>query len=121
MTAPASSFSMANATDSAGNRVFIGDPSLNPGFPPPASSAPTAPTIAAAYGSIPQADQDVNAGAAFYKGIATTPVDEAGIRKGVMDRLQAEIDATNQVFNEKLAQAKQTGANLLGSTVAANA
>jgi hypothetical protein len=84
-----------------------------------ATKAPA--TIGAAYGGVSPTDQDVINAANAYKGPATAPVDEDAIRANVMQNLQAEIDATNGVYAQKLADAQATGANLLGSTAATNA
>lgn len=48
----------------------------------------------------------------------TSNVDEAGIRANTIKQFQAEMDATNQLYAEKLAQAKVTGAGRIGSNTA---
>lgn len=96
------------------------------GLPPVSSTpaapvAPTTPTIGSLYGGISSSDQGLNDSTNYYKGIANTPVDEAGIRSSVMSNLQAEIDATNSVYAQKLAEAQRQGAGLIGSTSAIDA
>lgn len=87
----------------------------------PATNTGGAPTIGSMYGGVSQSDQDVINAANAYKGVATTPVDEQGIRSNVINNLQAEIDATNSIYAQKLQDAKVAGANLLGSTAAQDA
>ena len=48
-------------------------------------------------------------------------MDEAGIRSNVASQLQSEIDATSQVYAEKLRQAELAGAGKLGSNAAVSA
>src|SRR5882757_6030498 len=81
-----------------------------------ASSATPAPspTIASLYGSVPASDQGLDTSVGIYKDIANTPVDEQGIRDATTKRLQAEIDATNSVYAEKLRQAQIAGEGRLG-------
>lgn len=50
-----------------------------------------------------------------YKSVATAPVDEAAIRTQTRDRLQSQIDAINQVYNQKLSEAKIVGEGRLGT------
>jgi hypothetical protein len=95
-------------------------PTTTPTATPSPSGASSA-SIGSLYGGVSQTDQDVNAGAAFYKDVATTPVDEAGIRSNVMQGLQSEIDATNSIYAQKLAEAQRKGANLSGGTTALDA
>lgn len=59
----------------------------------------------------------------YYSTLANggDPVDERRIRSQTMDRFQAEIDATNQIYAEKLRQAKLTGRGRVGSGTAIQA
>jgi hypothetical protein len=83
--------------------------------------APTSPTIGALYGAVPAEDKALDSATSAYGAAASTPVDEAAIRAEVMKRLQTEIDATNQVYGEKLRQAKIGGEGRLGSNAAISA
>lgn len=86
-----------------------------------------APTIAQAYNLPSPQDPNLKAAQdasdAFYdnqsKGIPA--VDESAIRNNTISQFQAEIDATNALYAQKLAEAKVAGANRVGSTTAINA
>lgn len=130
-TAPAGSIPTVNpfaATALPGNGSIYGAP-VNPTAAQLAArtaavSAPapsSTPTISSMYGSVSPTDQSVIDAANSYKGVATTPVDEQSIRNNVMNNLQSEIDATNKVYVQKLADAQMQAKNLAGSTTAANA
>jgi hypothetical protein len=84
-------------------------------------AAPAAPTISSLYGGESDSDKALDATTGVYATQANTPVDEAAIRAGVTSQLQSEIDATNQVYNQKLNEAQIAGANNVGSNTAINA
>jgi hypothetical protein len=105
-----------NATSPSGTPAYVGNPSINPQFNYNSSQ-----TIGELYGALSPADKAMEDMATTYKGIATAPVDEASIRKNVMDSLQREIDATNAVAAEKLAIVQNVGKNNLGANNAAQA
>jgi hypothetical protein len=79
------------------------------------------PTIASLYGTENSSDQGIDAAVGVYKNLATTPVDEAGIRANALSQLQTEIDATNAVYAEKMRQAQIAGEGRLGSNAAISA
>lgn len=87
----------------------------------------TEPTMAKIYnlnkaGFVNQDTQDAyNSQGNYYKGLANTNIDENAIRNNVLNEFQAEIDAQNSIFADKLAQAKVTGAGRIGQTTAINA
>lgn len=56
----------------------------------------------------------------YLKGI-TAPINEDQIRQQKLAEMQAQIDATNKIFAEKLAQERQTGLGRLGTTTAIGA
>src|SRR4051812_11378579 len=87
----------------------------------PIASTSLTPTISSLYGSISPDDTAINAGTSYYRDLSQAPVDEQSIRAATMQRLQTEIDATNQVYNHKLAQAKIAGEGNLGSNAAISA
>lgn len=87
-------------------------------YAPPAAAAPT---IGSAYGGISATDKGLNDSTAYYKSVAEQPVDEQAIRDATMKRLQAEIDATNSVYTQKLNEAKLSGESRLGSAAATQA
>lgn len=91
------------------------------GSPNTQAGAGAAPTIGSAYGGISATDTGLNTTRDYYKTIADQPLDEGAIRDAVTKRLQAEIDATNNVYNQKLNEAKVAGENRLGTTAAINA
>lgn len=79
------------------------------------------PTVGSLYGSVSDADKFVDSSTNYYKGIAETSVDEGSIRSSTMRALQAEIDATNNMFAEKLREAQQQGLGRVGSGTAIQA
>lgn len=82
----------------------------------------TAPNIASIYGNgLTQTEKDINGFVDQSRGTATTPIDEAKIRDNVQKQLQAETDALNKIYDDKLHQARIGGENLLGSNAAISA
>ena len=79
------------------------------------------PTIAETYKDVKAPVADADAGAAIetginlYKGAATTPVDENTIRNNVLSQFQSEINAGNEIYAEKLREAKVAGISRLGT------
>jgi hypothetical protein len=90
----------------------------NTGSPTP---APTAPTISSLYGTVSDTDKTIDSMTGIYAQQANAPVDEQAIRDATTARLQSEIDATNRVYDQKLAQAKVAGEGNLGSNAAISA
>lgn len=90
-------------------------------------SAATAPPAGATPSSVYGADYSpsaVNAAEAASANFAQNGLDEASqdqVRADTLKSFQAEIDATNKIYADKLAAAKVTGANTLGSTTAVEA
>jgi hypothetical protein len=80
-----------------------------------------APSIKDLYGSISADDAQVDSTTDQFREIAQTPVDEGAIRSETLKRLQTEIDATNQVYAQKLVEAKKVGEQNLGSNAAISA
>lgn len=91
------------------------------GTAPATPAAPATPTFKDIYGAVSPQDQGIDSSLAGYKTIADTPIDEQGIRDNTMKRLQAEIDATNSVYAEKMRQAHIAGENNLGENAAISA
>jgi hypothetical protein len=85
------------------------------------SASGSSPTIASLYGSENETDKGIDTSVGVYKDIANTPVDEQAIRDATTRRLQAEIDATNSVYAEKMRQAQIAGEGRLGSNAAISA
>ena len=89
---------------------------------PAAVAAPTtSPKIADIYGAVSPTDTNLNSLTSQYQTQASAPVDQAAIRKSIMDTLQREIDATNSVYASKVAEARVAGQNRTGQTTAINA
>lgn len=83
---------------------------------------PPAATIASIYGSgLTQTEQDINAFAGDARGNATAPVNEQEIRDRIAKQLQAETDALNRIYDEKLRVARIGGESALGSNAAISA
>ena len=83
---------------------------------------PPQPTIASIYGSgLTQAEQDINKFTGDFRDAATAPVDEQGIRDKIAKQLQAETDALNRIYDEKLRVARIGGESALGSNAAISA
>lgn len=57
----------------------------------------------------------------YYKGQGTQVIDENAIRAQKLAEIQAQIDATNTLYANKLSQAKQTGAGRIGEGTAIQA
>lgn len=93
---------------------------------PPTSAPETgAPTVAQAYGTtdiIPnintEYDKQRSIYGDFYRGQAEQQIDENAIRNNSLNAFQAQIDATNAIYAQRLAQAQQQGQGRLGSTAA---
>lgn len=101
----------------AGRRVDS-VPDANPNRPWQEGAASGTPTIGSIYGSVSGNDRFIDSSTSYYKGIAETPVDEAKVREDVMRRLQAEIDATNSIYAQKLSNVQRQGQARLGSDAA---
>lgn len=86
-----------------------------------AGAAPAPVSIKDAYGSLSPNDQAIDTAVGVYRDASQAPVDEQAIRDATMKRLQAEIDATNRVFTEKLRQAHIAGEGRLGQNAAISA
>lgn len=73
--------------------------------------------------SIPDYTEDPTLAAlgAGYKKTATETVDEEAIRRQTRERMQAQIDAINQVYNQKKNEARVQGQGRIGTTTAINA
>ena len=135
-TTSGSSFSF----DTTGNTVtptYV-DPSMAPGYvAPTGAQGTTSPTIAESLAAAQLQAQQIQAGinalpedkqfvsGSFDQGTTTEPFDEERARREALRnqlRLhQAEIDATNQIYDEQLNQARLEGAGRLGSTRAIGA
>lgn len=100
-------------------------PVVAPTVTPTAPVVPTKPTIAdvASNVVIPDyvGDPTMDALGSGYKDTATTKLDEAEIRRQARERIQANIDAVNQIYNQKRAEAQVQGQARTGSTTAINA
>jgi hypothetical protein len=99
-------------------------PTATPGSTPTPTTQPGTPsplTIKDLYGSLTPDDQAINTAVGVYRDASQAPVDEQAIRDNVTKQLQAEIDATNSVYAEKLRQAQIVGNNNLGSNAAISA
>lgn len=92
---------------------------------PTSPTTPTKPTIAdIAKGiAIPDYMEDPTLATlgSNYKSAATQTLDEESIRKTTRDRFQAQIDAVNQIYNQKKAEARVQGQARQGTTNAINA
>lgn len=79
------------------------------------------PTIAETYKNVkapvadPEAARAIDTGINMYSGVATAPVNEDEIRNKTLNQFQAEIDASNQIYADKLREAKVQGLSRLGS------
>jgi hypothetical protein len=99
-----------------------GTPGYNPqGAVYTGATATPSPTISSLYGSVSPTDSTIDNLTGIYAQQANAPVDEQAIRDATTRRLQTEIDATNRIYDQKLSQAKVTGANNEGSATAINA
>lgn len=63
-------------------------------------------------------DTGLNNAIDTYGNTANTPIDENAIRTNTLGKFQAEIDATNALYAQKLAEAKVQGNSRLGSSAA---
>lgn len=101
--------------DVLGNPIATPKPVTAPG------GSPTAGSIYSGIGVDPSLTAGYNTQIATAKTAADQPVDENAIRASTLASFQAEIDAQNALFADKLAQAKVTGADRLGSGTAIQA
>lgn len=76
--------------------------------------------IGQAYGSDTDLDAYNNVGN-YYKGIAEAPIDENAIRQQKLDQIQAEINAQNAIYADKLSRARTQGTGRLGEDTARQA
>lgn len=90
---------------------------------PPAAPKPTIEDVANGLSptDIPDFTDPYQQFGDYYKSQFETPVDETAIRKASRDRFQAQIDAINQLYNQKLAEAQTQGQGRLGSSRAIQA
>jgi hypothetical protein len=58
---------------------------------------------------------------AYFRNLATTPVNEDQIRRQQLQMFQGQIDATNQIYDQMLGQVQTQGRDRMGSTVAMGA
>lgn len=85
------------------------------------SSSPTVGSIYAGVGVDPNLTAGYNAQIEGAKTAGNQVIDENAIRASTLASFQAEIDAQNALFADKLAAAKVTGANRIGSGTAISA
>lgn len=105
-----------NAGKDANYGTFTGDPTaadVYKGFNAPAVAVNPGKTYTGTDGST----YDSDTGALVAHG-DITPVNDDQVRSNVLSQFQKEIDATNAVYAEKLAEAKQAGLGRLGSATA---
>ncbi len=98
----------------------IGDPTSTP------VASPTNPTVGEMYkpfqAPTPDAgDASLNKIGSYYEGLANSDVNEDNIRRATLGRFQAEIDATNRVYADKIAEAAFQGQGRLGTSRASQA
>lgn len=95
-------------------------------FPAPAPITPVAPPtpvpqpMTSVYGPDPYSNANINTASQAASDFALkglSPEQEAQTRASTLAAMQAEIDTQNTLYADKLAQAKITGANRLGSTI----
>jgi hypothetical protein len=89
--------------------------------PTPQPGTPSPLTIKDLYGGLTPDDTAINDAVGIYRNSSQAPVDEQTIRDNVTKQLQAEIDATNSVYAEKLRQAQIAGQGRLGENAAISA
>lgn len=95
-------------------------PVLSPIQPAPLA----APTVGSIYGTDPYGAASINAAqqaASNFSGAGLDQGTQDSIRQQTLASFQAEIDAQNRVYADKLSQAQVTGAGRLGSTTAIEA
>lgn len=116
-----SSSGMTKGTDSAGNTVYVGDPSINPQFK--YSNTPVSSIYNFGgrenYTTSPY-DTALTGQSAYYQQ-ASQPVDEATIRANKARELQAEIDAVSGIYARKREELKRQGEGRLGTVGAIQA
>ncbi len=90
------------------------------GTTPPPPVAPTAPVkkVLAIPGFDPSYGKGIDDAIGYYKSEASKPFNESQIRNDTIKEFQAEIDATNSIFADKLKQARLLGNSRLGSEAA---
>lgn len=129
-----------NPTITDPNKIYAGRTlNLSAGTPTPAPApapvvtpAPTATPTPAAKPSIADVAKNISIPdyaedptlatlGAGYKKTATETVDEEAIRRQTRERMQAQIDAINQVYNQKKNEARVQGQGRIGTTTAINA
>lgn len=124
-----------NITADAGQNSTLLSYLQKPATPPvvtaPAvvTSGSTPPTVGQTYKTIQldpgafgsdigtQVDKNIK----YNQDIVDTPVDENSIRKSFRDRIQGQLDAMNNVYNNLRAKTERTTANNLGGNRAGNA
>lgn len=87
----------------------------------PVQTPVATPTVGAIYGTDPYSNENQNTAEKASSDFATNGLsadDEAQIRATTIAGFQGEIDAQNNLYAKKLADAQVTGANRLGSTTA---
>lgn len=89
---------MTSATDASGNRVFIGDPSLNPGL----NYGGAAPATTVTETPLEKATRE------YYEGLNRT-VDPEAIRENVRKNMQGQVDATNALYDNLVAGDTKAG------------
>lgn len=91
------------------------------------AAAPAEPTIGTVYKDLnaPKADtgvaEAIDTGINTYRAPATAPIDENTIRNNVLNQFQQEINAGNEIYAEKLREAKTAGISRLGTNRAISA
>lgn len=89
---------------------------------PPATTTPAAPKLTYSNSPEDQAFLDAQREASgYYKTQAGGTIDEAQIRADALAQMQAEINATNQIYADKLTRATQEGTGRLGTSTAIQA
>lgn len=122
-----------NPSISDPNKIYAGRTLNLSATPAPAPTGPSealkdlsiknSPTIAEVASRVPDFVEDptLTKLGKTYKTEATSPVDEGKIRRETRDRFQGQIDAINQIYEGKRAEARVQGTARQGTTNAINA
>lgn len=92
------------------------------GTPPPGGNTDTNQTMQDVFTPVDvglgEQDPFINQYGDYLRGLAGSNVDEGSIRSSVLSRYQDQINATNRIYDEQLARARQQGLQDVGSGTA---
>ena len=114
-------------TSGTGQSYVVGSPEASKYLLESSAAMLKDPTVGEAYKTLVAPANDTSVGEAIdtgintYGAVANTPVNEDAVRSRTLQQFQAEIDATNAIYAEKLREAKVQGLSRLGTGTAISA